>query len=177
MTARKIALDESRCRGSGADMKVLHIYRTYSLIRLVPSKSHPPDQPVHARAWCRHPDFHAFAQSCARTSSIRKYVARSRSWAAPRRATSVVWTHCASIERTPTGPMSCISFRGRLRITAPARCRKKKPSVMTYHSDIVRQRALGYVYGPLMRATYARCRLLSPRRRICADQPNSLERS
>ena len=30
---------------------------------------------------------------------------------------------------------------------------KTKPSVMTYHSDIVRQRALGYVYGPLMRAT------------------------
>jgi rhamnosyl/mannosyltransferase len=26
-----------------------------------------------------------------------------------------------------------------------------KPSVMTYHSDIVRQRYLGYVYGPLMR--------------------------
>lgn len=26
-----------------------------------------------------------------------------------------------------------------------------KPSVMTYHSDIVRQRYLGYIYGPLMR--------------------------
>ncbi|WP_321919226.1 glycosyltransferase [Paraburkholderia tropica] len=28
-----------------------------------------------------------------------------------------------------------------------------KPAVMTYHSDIVRQRALGVVYGPLMRHT------------------------
>lgn len=31
--------------------------------------------------------------------------------------------------------------------------RVKKPAVMTYHSDVVRQRALGYVYGPLMRST------------------------
>ncbi|WP_345813091.1 glycosyltransferase [Paraburkholderia sp. PREW-6R] len=30
---------------------------------------------------------------------------------------------------------------------------RNKPTVMTYHSDIVRQRALGYVYGPLMRRT------------------------
>lgn len=29
----------------------------------------------------------------------------------------------------------------------------RKPTVMTYHSDIVRQRALGAVYGPLMRRT------------------------
>jgi glycosyltransferase involved in cell wall biosynthesis len=31
--------------------------------------------------------------------------------------------------------------------------RTKKPTVMTYHSDIVRQKALGAVYGPLMRHT------------------------
>jgi rhamnosyl/mannosyltransferase len=31
--------------------------------------------------------------------------------------------------------------------------RVKKPAVMTYHSDVVRQRALGYVYGPLMART------------------------
>jgi rhamnosyl/mannosyltransferase len=31
--------------------------------------------------------------------------------------------------------------------------RTKKPTVMTYHSDIVRQKALGAVYGPLMRRT------------------------
>lgn len=30
---------------------------------------------------------------------------------------------------------------------------KNKPTVMTYHSDIVRQKALGAVYGPLMRRT------------------------
>jgi glycosyltransferase involved in cell wall biosynthesis len=29
--------------------------------------------------------------------------------------------------------------------------RRKKPTVMTYHSDIVRQKSLGAVYGPLMR--------------------------
>ncbi|TDA45366.1 glycosyltransferase [Burkholderia pyrrocinia] len=28
---------------------------------------------------------------------------------------------------------------------------RNKPAVMTYHSDVVRQRYLGYVYGPLMR--------------------------
>lgn len=28
---------------------------------------------------------------------------------------------------------------------------RSKPSVMTYHSDIVRQQHLGYIYGPLMR--------------------------
>jgi glycosyltransferase involved in cell wall biosynthesis len=31
--------------------------------------------------------------------------------------------------------------------------RTKKPTVMTYHSDIVRQKLLGAVYGPLMRRT------------------------
>jgi len=31
--------------------------------------------------------------------------------------------------------------------------RTSKPTVMTYHSDIVRQKALGAVYGPLMRRT------------------------
>lgn len=31
----------------------------------------------------------------------------------------------------------------------------RKPAVMTYHSDIVRQRVLGYVYGPLMRRMLA----------------------
>jgi rhamnosyl/mannosyltransferase len=31
--------------------------------------------------------------------------------------------------------------------------RTKKPTVMTYHSDIVRQKALGTVYGPLMART------------------------
>jgi rhamnosyl/mannosyltransferase len=31
--------------------------------------------------------------------------------------------------------------------------RTKKPTVMTYHSDIVRQKLLGTVYGPLMRRT------------------------
>lgn len=30
-----------------------------------------------------------------------------------------------------------------------------KPAVMTYHSDVVRQRWLGYVYGPLMRGMLA----------------------
>ncbi|MFC4708932.1 glycosyltransferase [Paraburkholderia caffeinitolerans] len=30
---------------------------------------------------------------------------------------------------------------------------RTKPAVMTYHSDIVRQRALGAIYGPLMRRT------------------------
>jgi len=31
--------------------------------------------------------------------------------------------------------------------------RTRKPTVMTYHSDIVRQKALGAIYGPLMRRT------------------------
>jgi len=32
---------------------------------------------------------------------------------------------------------------------------RRKPAVMTYHSDIVRQRWLGYVYGPVMRRMLA----------------------
>ncbi|QGZ54017.1 glycosyltransferase [Paraburkholderia acidiphila] len=32
---------------------------------------------------------------------------------------------------------------------------RRKPAVMTYHSDVVRQRALGYVYGPVMRRMLA----------------------
>ncbi|BDC39215.1 glycosyltransferase [Paraburkholderia terrae] len=40
-----------------------------------------------------------------------------------------------------------------------------KPAVMTYHSDVVRQRYLGYVYGPLMR------RMLSSMSAVVATSP------
>jgi glycosyltransferase involved in cell wall biosynthesis len=45
-------------------------------------------------------------------------------------------------------------------------CRVRKPTVLTYHSDIVRQRFLGMVYGPLMN------RFLGSVDRIVCTSPN-----
>ena len=45
-------------------------------------------------------------------------------------------------------------------------CRVRKPSILTYHSDIVRQRKLMWIYRPLMRAFLGRVN------RIVATSPN-----
>jgi len=147
-------------------MKVLHIYRTYF-----------PDPPGGlqeairqislSRARVVDTDFHAFAQSCARDSSIRKVRWRVPIVGAP--ASCDLGGLDALRQYRAHADWADVShfhfpwpFADLLHLLGG---RKKKPSVMTYHSDIVRQRALGYVYGPLMRATLRSCRLLSPRRR------------
>ncbi|MDP3705172.1 MAG: glycosyltransferase [Legionellaceae bacterium] len=50
-------------------------------------------------------------------------------------------------------------------------CRIKKPSIVTYHSDIVRQKKLRYLYNPLMH------RFLSSVNMLVATSPNYLETS
>src|SRR5690606_35929404 len=49
--------------------------------------------------------------------------------------------------------------------------RVKKPAVVTYHSDVIRQKKLGYLYRPLMR------KFLSGVEKIVATSPNYLASS
>lgn len=137
-------------------MRVLHVYRTYF-----------PDPPGGLQE--------AIRQICLATSALgvdakvftlspqpnpkkisaaEAEVVRSRSWAAPASCdlggVDAVRQFC-----TLSSWADIIHyhfpwpFADVLRLLGT----RKKPSVMTYHSDIVRQKYLGRIYGPLMRNT------------------------
>jgi len=137
-------------------MKVLHIYRTYF-----------PDPPgglqeairqisLSTRACGVDPRIFALSPNpVPRDIQFPEgVVTRSRSWAAPASCDlggfEALRQYRAQAEQAdvlhfhfPWPFADVLHLLGRV----------KKPAVMTYHSDVVRQRALGYVYGPLMRST------------------------
>jgi rhamnosyl/mannosyltransferase len=139
-----------------ASMRVLHVYRTYF-----------PDPPGGLQEAIKH--------ICLSTSALgieakvfalspqpipqkiklnEAEVVRSRSWAAPA-SCDLGGLDAVMQFRTLVNWADVIHyhfpwpFADVLRLVAA----RNKPSVMTYHSDIVRQRYLGKVYGPLMRKT------------------------
>ena len=134
-------------------MKVLHVYRTYfpdppgglqEAIRQIALAS--AGQDVESRIFALSP--HPLPAEIERPEAL---VSRCRSWIAP---ASCDLGGMGSVQRFAelTGWADLIQyhfpwpFADLLHlITKP-----KIPSVMTYHSDIVRQRWLGVVYGPLM---------------------------
>lgn len=140
-------------------MKVLHIYRTYF-----------PDPPGGLQEAIRQISLATSALGVEvkiftlspqpepqRLNSPEGQVIRSRSWAAPAscdlggldalRQFAVLRDWADVIHYHFPWPFADILsfFEGR-----------DKPSIMTYHSDIVRQRLLGQIYGPLMRSTLKR---------------------
>jgi glycosyltransferase involved in cell wall biosynthesis len=141
---------------SGRSVKVLHIYRTYF-----------PDPPGGLQE--------AIRQICLATrkrgveSKIfvlspnplpqeimfpEGTVIRSKSWAAPASCDlggldSLRQYHALSDWADVLHFQFPWPFGDVLRVLGG----RDKPAVMTYHSDIMRQRYLGYAYGPLMRIT------------------------
>ena len=139
-----------------ASMRVLHVYRTYF-----------PDQPGGLQE--------AIRQICLSTSTlgieakvftlspqptpkkinaIEAEVVRCRSWGAP--ASCDLGGLDAVMQFSALSNWADVihyhfpwPFADILRLFGA----RNKPSVMTYHSDIVRQRYLGKIYGPLMRKT------------------------
>lgn len=137
-------------------MKALHIYRTYfpdppgglqEAIRQISLATR--DWGVESRIFTlsptpapRHLDF------------SEGTVIRSKSWAAP--ASCDLGGPDAFVQYHKLADWADVlhfhfpwPFADLLRLSEV----KGKPAVMTYHSDVVRQRYLGYVYGPLMRRT------------------------
>jgi glycosyltransferase involved in cell wall biosynthesis len=137
-------------------IRVLHVYRTYF-----------PDQPGGLQE--------AIRQMCLSTSAlgveakvftlspqptpqkinaIEAEVVRCRSWAAPA-SCDLGGLDAVMQFRVLSNWADVIHyhfpwpFADILRLFSA----RNKPSVMTYHSDIVRQRYLGKIYGPLMRKT------------------------
>jgi glycosyltransferase involved in cell wall biosynthesis len=138
------------------NMRVLHVYRTYF-----------PDQPGGLQE--------AIRQICLSTSAlgieakvftlspqpipqkinaIEAEVVRCRSWAAPA-SCDLGGLDAVMRFRALSNWADVIHyhfpwpFADILRLFSA----RNKPSVMTYHSDIVRQRYLGKIYAPLMRKT------------------------
>ena len=138
----------------GDKLKVLHIYRTYF-----------PDPPGGLQEAIRQ--ISLATRECGVESKIfvlspeplppeialpEGVVVRSKSWAAPASCDlgglDSLWRY-----RELSAWADVLHFHfpwpfgDLLRVFGGS----NKPAVMTYHSDIVRQRHLGYVYGPLMR--------------------------
>jgi len=71
----------------------------------------------------------------------------------------------------PWGEVSWLAARGGVAAHSGQRARHEIPSVLTYHSDIVRQRVLGSVYAPLLRRVLDRVDL------VIASSPDMVEHS
>ena len=139
-------------------MKVLHVYRTYfpdppgglqEAIRQICLATRA--RGVDARIFTLSPDPHP-----RELDFPEAHVVRSRSWAAPASCDLggldslrqyrqlAAWADVLHFHFPwPFGDV--------LRLLGD----RSKPAVMTYHSDVVRQRWLGYVYGPVMRRMLA----------------------
>jgi glycosyltransferase involved in cell wall biosynthesis len=137
-------------------MKVLHIYRTYF-----------PDPPgglqeairqisLSTRACGVDPRIFTLSPNPAPRDIPfpEGVVTRSRSWAAPA-SCDLGGIEALQHYRAEAQQADILHFHFPWPFADVLHLlgRVKKPAVMTYHSDVVRQRALGYVYGPLMRST------------------------
>ncbi|RDJ98752.1 glycosyltransferase [Paraburkholderia lacunae] len=137
-------------------MKVLHIYRTYF-----------PDPPGGLQEAIRQ--ISLSTRACGVDPRIftlspnpvprdiqfpEGIVTRSRSWAAPA-SCDLGGLDSLRQYRAQAGWADVLHFHFPWPFADVLHLlgRVNKPAVMTYHSDVVRQRALGYVYGPLMRST------------------------
>ncbi|CAB3637635.1 glycosyltransferase [Paraburkholderia rhynchosiae] len=137
-------------------MKVLHIYRTYF-----------PDPPgglqeairqisLSTRACGVEPGIFTLSPNPVprQVRFPEGIVTRSRSWAAPA-SCDLGGLESLRQYRAQAESVDILHFHFPWPFADVLHLlgRVKKPTVMTYHSDVVRQRALGYVYGPLMRST------------------------
>ncbi|WP_233177104.1 glycosyltransferase [Ralstonia sp. ASV6] len=137
-------------------LRVLHVYRTYfpdppgglqEAIRQICLGTR--DFGVESRVFALSP------QPQPREIALAEgVVARAKSWAAPA-SCDLGGLHAFRSYQTLSRWADVVNFHfpwpfgDLLRLTDAA----DKPAILTYHSDIVRQRWLGALYGPLMRRT------------------------
>lgn len=139
-------------------MKVLHVYRTYypdppgglqQAIRQIAAGCQALG--VQSRVFTLSPQ--PLPQDISRPEAL---VSRSRSWWAPA-SCDLGGLHAFRLYRDGVEWADVVHFHypwpfaDLLNLVVPTR----KPKVMTYHSDIVKQKVLGKLYHPLMRYTLA----------------------
>ncbi|CAM4211613.1 glycosyltransferase [Bordetella muralis] len=149
-------------------LRVLHVYRCYY--------PDPPGGVAEAiRQICLATSGHGvqstiFTLSPSPVPSVLEQpegqVVRARSWAAP--ASCDLGGPAAFLRfaaRARQADVICYHFPWPFADLLDLVTRPKKPTVLVYHSDIVRQRSLGQIYAPLMR------RMLSSVSAIVATSP------
>lgn len=142
-------------RGWGV-VKVLHVYRTYfpdppgglqEAIRQIGLATAPFG--VESRIFTLSPQ-----PSPEEIERPEGRVVRRRSWAAPASCDLGGWGAFATFHQmTSWADVVQYHFPWPFADLLHLSVRRGPPAVMTYHSDIVRQRALSLAYGPLMRHT------------------------
>jgi glycosyltransferase involved in cell wall biosynthesis len=137
-------------------LRVLHLYRTYfpdppgglqEAIRQISLATRA--RGIEPRIFTLSPTPHPIEIECAEGKVIR-----SRSWAAP---ASCDLGGLDSVRQflalSKWADVIHYHFPWPFADVLHMLGGESKPSIMTYHSDIVRQRYLGHIYGPLMRHT------------------------
>lgn len=149
-------------------MRVLHVYRTYypdlpgglqeAIRQIALSSAHFG---VESRVFTLSPDPHP-----AEIDRLEARVIRCRSWAAPASCDlGGIDAFRRFSEMTKWADLIHYHFPWPFADLLHHVVRPKTPAVMTYHSDIVRQRWLGRVYAPLMQG------MLRGMRAIVATSP------
>lgn len=137
-------------------MKVLHIYRTYfpdppgglqEAIRQISMST--CQYGAESRIFALSPD-----PTPREIPMPEGVVTRAKSWAAPASCDLGRWDAVQLFKQQANwADVLHFHFPWPFADILHLLVRSNKPAVMTYHSDVVRQRALGYLYGPLMRRT------------------------
>jgi glycosyltransferase involved in cell wall biosynthesis len=135
-------------------MKVLHVYRTYfpdppggiqEAIRQIALATHTHNVESNIFALSPRPNPHTMVRP-------EGVVIRSRSWVAPASCDLGSFDSFKQfMEMANWADLIHYHFPWPFADLLHQLCNIKKPAVMTYHSDIVRQRLLGSFYAPLMR--------------------------